>query len=304
MIRNLAIKGGGIKGIAYVGAIQELDAAKHFKGIQRVAGTSAGALMACMIACGYTSAQIEELMFSLDFKKLASGSNPLRIIKSYGVHSGGYLLSFIEHVVEKSPHGLLATSTFADMHKAGCRELYVFAMDINAQNIVEFSYTNTPDVCVAEAIRASMSIPMYYQAWKFSNDKPNNHIYVDGGVAFNYPLDFFDHPKFNSNPDLPNEESVGLFLRSKNPQAPSDLGYYSPMEYVKQLFEAFMDAQDIEDMEDTVHGSKTIFIDDFNMSGTDFNLTHAQVLQLIESGRKATKEFLQSYKVEKLLVNN
>ncbi len=304
MIKNLAIKGGGIKGIAYVGAINALDSAKLFKGIQRVAGTSAGSLMALMVSCGYSASQIEELMFSLDFKKLSSGTNPLRLLTKYGVHSGDYLLSYIEHVVEKSPHGLLAKSTFADMQRAGCRELYVFAMDINAQSIVEFSYNSTPDVCVAEAIRASMSIPIYYKAWQFSNSKPNNHIFVDGGITFNYPLDFFDHTNFSDNPDEPNNESIGLYLTSKNPAPPSQLKYNEPGEFIKQLFEAFTDAQDIVEDEDTVHHSHTIFIDDFNLSGTDFNLTHEEVMKLIESGKNSTIEFLESYKLEKLQVNS
>jgi len=47
MIKNLALKGGGVKGVAYVGAIKELDKANLYNGIERVSGTSAGALMSC-----------------------------------------------------------------------------------------------------------------------------------------------------------------------------------------------------------------------------------------------------------------
>ena len=44
MIKNLALKGGGVKGIAYVGALYELDSKGQYASLQRVSGTSAGAL--------------------------------------------------------------------------------------------------------------------------------------------------------------------------------------------------------------------------------------------------------------------
>src|SRR4051794_3332984 len=60
--------GGGIKGFAYIGAMQVLEEKKYrFK---RVAGTSAGAILACFIAAGYTANEIEEILDELDVKSL------------------------------------------------------------------------------------------------------------------------------------------------------------------------------------------------------------------------------------------
>ncbi|HVB47037.1 MAG TPA: patatin-like phospholipase family protein [Burkholderiales bacterium] len=44
--RNLVFEGGGGKGIAYVGALQELDASGITPQVARVGGTSAGAINA------------------------------------------------------------------------------------------------------------------------------------------------------------------------------------------------------------------------------------------------------------------
>ena len=70
MIKNLALKGGGVKGIAYVGALKELEKASIYDGIEKVSGTSAGALVAGMIAVGYSADKIEELMHGLNLKKI------------------------------------------------------------------------------------------------------------------------------------------------------------------------------------------------------------------------------------------
>jgi len=50
--RNLVVEGGGVKGIAYAGAIGVLEDKEILPDIQRVAGTSAGATTAALLALG------------------------------------------------------------------------------------------------------------------------------------------------------------------------------------------------------------------------------------------------------------
>ena len=48
--KNLVFEGGGVKGIAYVGALEVLDREGILNDIERVAGTSAGAMVAVMVS--------------------------------------------------------------------------------------------------------------------------------------------------------------------------------------------------------------------------------------------------------------
>ena len=48
--KNLVFEGGGVKGIAYIGAIEALDQAGALNQIERVAGTSAGAITAMLMS--------------------------------------------------------------------------------------------------------------------------------------------------------------------------------------------------------------------------------------------------------------
>src|SRR4051812_42006102 len=135
MIKNLALKGGGEKGVAYVGAIKELDKANLYNDIERVSGTFAGGLMACMICAGYSVPEIEQLMVSIIFNKFKSGWNPLRIFTRFGLYSGNYIISFVEDFLKHSPKSLTADATFHDMRKAGCKDLYVFACNTGMHTI-------------------------------------------------------------------------------------------------------------------------------------------------------------------------
>ncbi|MCL6259018.1 patatin-like phospholipase family protein [Aquiflexum sp. TKW24L] len=297
-IENLALKGGGVKGIAYVGALRELDHAGLLSGIQRVAGTSVGSLLAGMICAGYSVDQIENLLkHHFDLKKFKIGWNPLRISRQYGLYSGSYILDFIHRYLIESPKNLPPNVTFRQMKEAGCKDLYVFACDLNLHTIQEFSAFKTPEVVVAEAIRASMSIPLFFKAWQFSNSNPNDHIFVDGGIAFNYPLGFFDNERFASAPDFICEEAIGLYLHDKASDKEVDLSFSQPLSFIKQLFETLLNVQNIDIGFETAEGNRSIRIDGLGIPATDFNLTLSDMESLIQSGSDCAKMFLLKNKL-------
>ena len=290
MIKNLALKGGGVKGVAYVGAIKELDKAGLFDPIERVAGTSAGALMACMICAGYSVPEIEQLMRNISFNKFKSGWNPFMIISRFGLYTGDYIISFTEELLKKSSRNLKAHATFMDLRNAGCRDLYVFACNTGTHSIHEFSADQTPHCSVAEAVRASMSIPFFFKGWTFKHHGNKEHIFIDGGVVYNYPLSFFDDNRF-TEADI-NPESIGLYLHStaKPKNIPFRLG--KPFFFSRHLFESIMDAQDDLLFRDREQMARSVLIDDLGLSATDFNITDDQKNALIASGSTAAQDFI------------
>jgi len=179
MIKNLVFKGGGVLGIAYAGVIDALEEKKVLQHVERVAGTSAGAIIAAFISLKYTSTDILKVVATTDFKSFEDGWNPLRLSTKYGLYKGDAFLSWMKKCIAYK--GLSENATFADFEKADMLGLHVFAADLNEHILKEFSATKTPHTIVAEAIRASISIPLFFEAWTFSNNIPDNHIYADGG---------------------------------------------------------------------------------------------------------------------------
>lgn len=178
--------------------------------------------------------------------------------------------------------------TFAGLKEKGLRDLYVYATNLNVYNAQQFSYIDTSDTIVAEAVRASTSIPFFFKAWKFSNGIPNEGIYVDGGVVLNYPLNVFDA---NTQPDDP--QTLGFYLYDyQNLKSPNSLGYDQIVQYCKSLFETLLQAQDIDFDLDPCMQKRTVRIDDFGILATDFAITDKQKNDLYDSGIKYTADFL------------
>ena len=72
-IKNLVFEGGGIRGLAYAGALMELQERKMLDSVERLAGTSAGAIAATLYAVGYNPEEISNLIAALKIKSFADG---------------------------------------------------------------------------------------------------------------------------------------------------------------------------------------------------------------------------------------
>ena len=128
-IENLVFEGGGVKGIAYAGAIEALETKNVLKDVKRVAGTSAGAITAALVSLKYDAATITKVVNNTDFKKFEDHWNPLKIPTKYGLYKGQFLLEFIESFF--TDIGLAKDTTFKDLKEKAYRDLKLFASDLN-----------------------------------------------------------------------------------------------------------------------------------------------------------------------------
>lgn len=274
-IENLVFKGGGVLGMAYAGAIEALEEKNVLQNVLRAAGTSAGSVVALMVSLGYNAQEIKQVVRDTNFKDFEDHWDPLRIATHYGLYKGQFLLSWIEGIIKRKTKN--KDITYAQLIEQGYKDLKVFATDLNAQNTKEFSANKTPNVKVAESVRASMSIPLFFGAWRFSNAEPNDHIYVDGGVLYNYPINAFDL-----------STTLGFFLYDKDEKGNADLKFNNILDYVETLFQTLLKAQDVDFNKSYEETKASVMIDDFGISATNFSLDETQKKQLFDSGKQAT----------------
>ncbi|MEL6720019.1 MAG: patatin-like phospholipase family protein, partial [Bacteroidota bacterium] len=172
----------------------------------------------------------------------------------------------------------------------------VYATDLFTRSLKEFSPTTTPSVPIAEAVRASMSIPLYFDAWRFSDNNPDDHFYVDGGVLYNYPIGAFDDL---SNGEV-NTKTLGFQLDNLSGQE-----VYTPFEhgnlgkYIKSLVNALMDTQNVALTKSSFDVARTVHIDHLGVGATDFEIDTTTKNKLIQSGWDATLAFLQQQGMNK-----
>lgn len=291
--KNLVFKGGGVKGIAYVGALKALENAGILPEITGFAGTSAGAITAALASCKISSDALNTFLSSTnynDFKDKGSVFNFLNdLANHFGPYEGNYFLNDWFKIFLKQ-QGIDPNITFSGVYNSFGSSLKIFSTDLNTQTVQEFSEKTTPNVQIAFAVRASMSIPMFFRGWQFPDSQPTDHIYVDGGVMYNYPIDSFDSAA------SPLNQTLGFFLTdlTGQPTPPNGLTYgVTHMElYVKSLFEALLSSQDYMVQNNGFEENRTIQINDFGIAATDFDITPAQAQQLYNSGLNSTQNFL------------
>src|SRR4051812_2199206 len=105
-IRNLVFEGGGTRGIAYSGALMELQARHALDSVERVAGTSAGAIAATLFALGYSAEEISDLISELKVKSFADGKwifigGTRRLLKNFGWYRGEKFNKWIGLLIKK-----------------------------------------------------------------------------------------------------------------------------------------------------------------------------------------------------------
>ncbi len=194
--RNLVFEGGGVKGIAYVGAMGALERRGLLTNLTRVGGTSAGAINALLMALGYTNREQLDLLRSLDFNAFKDNSfgvirDLARTYRKFGWNKGDFFSGWVGNVIKGSLGNEKAT--FADLQKKRKVQLYVVGTNLSTGFAEVFSFERHPDMPLASAVRISMSIPLFFAAVRHGS---RDDVYVDGGVQLNFPVKLFDREKY------------------------------------------------------------------------------------------------------------
>lgn len=337
--KNLVFEGGGVKGIAYVGALKVLEQKKILPKIKRVGGTSAGAINAVLLALGYNEQETYDILAKLNFKNFMDDSwgvirDGKRLIDKYGWYKGDFFRDWMGKRIKAKTGN--ANSTFQELQAKGFRDLYLVGTNLSTGFSEVFSAEHTPRVQVAEAARISMSIPLFFQAVRnFRKD-----VYVDGGVFNNYPIKLFDRLKYiatteqkahsrttdyykkentklkkkhpSSSPFVYNKETLGFRLDTKQEISvfrdgaePVHNKIDDFFDYAKALLGAILNVQNNFHLKSD-DWQRTIYIDTLDVGTVDFSLSATKKKKLITQGRKGIKEYFKWYDdtIEDLAVNH
>ncbi|MEN9523733.1 MAG: hypothetical protein RL065_2110 [Bacteroidota bacterium] len=309
-IKNLVMEGGGIRGIAYVGAITELQQNHDLDSLQNVAGTSAGSILAALVAVGYTPDELTTILSSLKFQQFNDNefgfiSGSKRIITKYGWYKGNKFEKFMERLIAtKSAQQNLTFNELHQLHLSNpnqFKELFVTATDVLSQQAVVMSYKNYPDMPISKAVRCSMSIPFYFKPvyWEYkSKDFSEIHypqLLVDGGVLMNYPIHIFDSTyQWNETIGIRLDDSIESYNYNKQiiKNIPEPLKIKNFKSFTMNFYYLIMTS--INDKNLTpLDAQRTIQISPGNIGQKLKKLKPAEVNYLVNNGKVAVKNFLK-----------
>ena len=291
IIKNLVFEGGGVKGIAFIGALQKLFSNNLLNSVENIAGTSAGSGVATLFACGYDIKELKNLIWTCNFNKFKDDSFGIfrdlwRLYYHYGFHDGSELKTFHENLIYNKLG--IENITFNKFYDITNKDLTITGTCLTDSKIHYFNKDNTPNMCVSDAIQISMSIPYYFKPINF-----DNKIFVDGGLLNNFPVDYYDLEDIDRNPII-NEETLGLQLES-----------IKELDHIPNKIDSFSDFSTtalnvvLNEINDLRLGAKCdkrkiIKICTGNISATDFNLGDHEKQYLYNQGIIAADIFINS----------
>jgi len=312
-VADLVFEGGGVKGIGLAGAFAALE--QRGFAPKGVAGASAGAITAALIAAGYSSDELDEILLHIPFAKFKDkgweDKVPLlgpaaSLLFERGIYEGKYFERWMTELLEAkkvTKFGQLVDEA-AEEEKNRYR-LRVIASDVTHRrmlvlpNDADHLGIDPDELDIAHAVRMSMSIPVFFEPVVHRNEATGEeHLIVDGGMLSNFPVWLFDCE--GRDPQWP---TFGLKLVEPEPNKP--IGHRLPgedheakagslVDYFKSLASTMMEAHDRLYVE-TATFARTIAIPTLGVRTTEFDIQPERVRALYDSGHQAASDFLDQW---------
>lgn len=311
---DVVLAGGGVKGIGLVGALVALTKAGYR--LNRISGTSAGAVVGSLAAAGLTGDRLKEAALSLDYTKFEDSplldriplvGKGLALLQGSGIYQGDYAHEWV-----RTQLAAMDIHTFGDL-KINDKtlpperryKLVVTVSDVTRGQLVRLPwdyrsvYGLNPDkMPVADAIRASMSIPFIFRPVTLAHATTQlTSTLVDGALLSNFPIDSLDR----TDGRKPRWPTFGVTLLPNLPAGADKvvplLGLPVPggLQLLEEVIATMLVGRDQAHLNQPWVSARTVRVDSTKVGVLDFGITPAETQALYQEGYEATKTFLSSW---------
>jgi NTE family protein len=298
---NLVFEGGGVKGLAFCGAIKALEEKGIMKNVKRLTGSSAGAITAGLLACGYSSDEILEELKDKDFNDFKDDEfgifrDAKRLMTEYGFYAGKEFYNWYGHLLRKKTDS--SDIIFREVFERFDKELIITGACLNRRETHYYNKERNAEMPVRDAVRISMSIPLFFSAVDWQGD-----LLVDGGVLNNYPIWIFDG-EYSCDPKgrhaEPNSKTLGLKLLTEEEVEETVSGQhfsndiYNLKDFTLSLVDCLLSQIDKLHLK-AGDWDRTIAINTRHIKTTQFDLSQEEKDLLLGEGRKGAEKFFSWY---------
>ena len=314
--KNLVMEGGGVRGLAYPGALQVLEQRNILDSIENVAGSSVGAIAGLMVALNYSSREIDSVLQQLNINEFNDGKffvgKIRRVAKEFGLHKGVKFSEWIASLIRyKTGHEDITFKGLHELHLKDKRfkDFYCTGTNISRQMLEVFSWEKWPDMKLKTAVHISSSIPFYFipvAIDAFGNEvlpedtATRRELFVDGGMLCNYPISLFDSCKNGGDPltcrdlvfnpqtlglKLEREAQIEVFQQNETHIAPYQID--NMKEYSGALMNLMMETLNRRSPELKNEQGRTIYISYGNIGGKPRKVSPEEKKELFNNGLAA-----------------
>jgi NTE family protein len=322
---DLVLEGGGVKGLGLVGAVGRLMHEGY--SFPRVAGTSAGSILAAFVAAGMSADELEGVMDRLEYPRVPDRGPPglpgvseaTSLLRGGGAYEGDYLREFIQDELKQR-----GVSTFRDLRRPDRLadknvkpyqryNLVLMVTDITRGRLLRLPWDyrllhlKPDEQLVADAVRASSSIPFYFDPVTVRDGKSGAETtLVDGGVLSNFPIEVFDRtdgaePRWPTLgvkiiPELPGG-SAQLFPDIAMLTAP--VLHLPPVRLAERVIATAIVGNDQSYLERPCVRRRAIQVDTSAVGITEFDVPKQERAAVVAKGAEAAARFLEDWDWER-----
>lgn len=273
----LIFEGGGMKGMCYVGAIEELtqDNFLDLSKIHHFGGTSAGAIIATLLASNHTLDEIQDVMYKTKWKRMQDGNfgffrNTIRLFRRFGYHRGLFMEKLMNKLLMKKTG--IKRVTFEQLYGFTGNHLKMVGTNVTTGEVVYMDHICTPHMAVAKAVQISSCIPFMFKPVTY-----NRCLYVDGGLIKNLDLNMF----LEFNPRI-----LAFEIQNKNNNEEID----NMMTYFMKLFEIIHKEANLYNQSELID-TNILKIYENELSPFKFDMKRTDLSHLKQVGTSYAKKF-------------
>ena len=276
-IETLILSGGGIKGIAIISALEILENNNYLTNVNRIVGSSIGALIALGIASNIKCNIIKQLLMKLDLSMLVDIDLNL-FFEKFGFNNFDYLDKLLKLLMKEK--NIDENITFKDFHEINKIELILVGTNLSENKPEYFSYNKTPNVKIIDAVKASAAYPI---ACTPINIEGN--LYSDGGIVSPLPSDLVKKKD--------RDTTLGILIRSNHVEKKKIESF---QDYIFSIMSAALDSLITWELKNLKH--KIIIYS--NVSAMNLSCSEDIKKELENSGIKYTNLFLKKNEIQKI----
>jgi NTE family protein len=308
---DLVLEGGGVKGSGLVGAVAAFEQAGY--SFHRVAGTSAGAIVASLLAANMPADKMRDTLLATDFSTFEDGGlflshlgllgQGVSLLFEKGLYKGDVLHAWIKALLADMGVQTFGQLKITDDPNSSVPpernyRLVVIVSDVSRGELLHLPWDYArfgldPDSqSVADAVRASASIPFFFDPVILTEQATKQRTYlVDGGLLSNFPIDVFDR----TDGQPPRWPTFGVKLSAKPDanQVPHPVN--NTLELAEALIGTMSNAHDQMHLNEPSVLARTMFVDTAKVNSTNFSIDQQTRQWLYDEGFKAGNEFLKNW---------
>lgn len=284
-MQSIVFEGAGVNAFSYIGVVRTLEHANYTRNIQNFAGVSSGACIASLMALGYSSYDMEDILRDIKLEEVTQSciaSKIYNLIRGYGLFSRDKTRKKLIQILKTKN---VDTYTLHDVFSKTGHTLAIGVSDIHTCQPKYYDTFSTPDTKLVDVLVESIAVPFLFTY---------EDGYVDGGATDNFPLWIFNDETLFKKSDykalyaleIP-ETTTGVRISSPpiENQHPHNIVQYI-ITIIRMLYYQF-------DRTPAHYDEQSIIIPINEQEAFEFDISEEKRIRLIKKGQKVARRYLK-----------